>query len=102
MGEKIIHLKIEGIVQGVYYRQSTIEKAKEIGGIDGWVRNRSDASVELLAQGAEAKIDALVNWCRIGPSAAQVNAVEELPYTETEKAILPPITPQTFRKEATF
>lgn len=102
MTDKILHLRIEGIVQGVYYRQSTIDKAKEIKGLSGWVRNRSDASVEVLVSGATDKVDDLFSWCRQGPSAAEVTAVQDLGFDETDKATLPAIINGVFRKEATF
>ncbi len=95
----IIHLRIEGIVQGVFYRQSTVKKALEIGGISGWVRNRTDGSVEILAKGEELALEQLKNWCFIGSPASTVNSVEELSETTDN---LPKITEGSFRKESTF
>ena len=94
----IIHLRIEGIVQGVFYRQTIIKKAQQIGGISGWVRNRTDGSVELLAQGDENNLLALKNQCKIGSSSSVVTAVEELSVDDT--TALPPVIDGVFRKES--
>ena len=68
-------LAITGRVQGVGYRWWTRETATALG-LEGWVRNRRDGSVEILAIGETAAIDALQESCRQGPSAAVVLAVE--------------------------
>jgi acylphosphatase len=72
-----VYLRIRGRVQGVYFRQSTRERAIELG-LTGWVRNRRDGSVELVAEGDGNSLQALVNWCKIGPSMAEVTEVERL------------------------
>ncbi|MCE1249913.1 MAG: acylphosphatase [Comamonadaceae bacterium] len=69
------HLRIFGHVQGVYYRQSTIAQALQRG-LRGWVRNRSDGTVEALVCGPQAQVQALIDWAHQGPSAAQVERVE--------------------------
>jgi len=66
-----VHLKINGRVQGVYFRASTVAQAQHLG-VTGWVRNRPDGSLESVAEGSRAKIDELIAWCRRGPSGAQV------------------------------
>lgn len=66
---------VRGKVQGVWYRGWTIEQAIELG-LDGWVRNRADGSVEWVAAGSPSGIDALIARCRTGPSAARVDSVE--------------------------
>lgn len=75
---RTVHVRIEGRVQGVSYRAWTERKATELG-LNGWVRNRSDGSVEAVFQGAPATVDAMIDACRRGPSAAVVKnlAVEE-------------------------
>lgn len=75
---RTVHVRIEGRVQGVGYRAWTERKAKELG-LNGWVRNRSDGSVEAVFQGAPATVDAMIDACRRGPSAAVVKnlALEE-------------------------
>jgi acylphosphatase len=66
-----VHLKINGRVQGVYFRASTVAEAQHLG-VTGWVRNRPDGSLETVAEGSRAKIDEFIAWCRHGPSGAQV------------------------------
>ena len=64
-------LVITGLVQGVWYRESLRETAKGLG-VTGWVRNRSDGSVEAVIQGEPDAIDALIEWARRGPPQARV------------------------------
>jgi acylphosphatase len=70
-----VRLRISGLVQGVYYRQSTATEAARLG-LAGSVRNRPDGSVEVAAEGPRAAVEALVAWCRRGPPAARVEGVE--------------------------
>lgn len=69
------HLKIYGLVQGVYYRESLRAEA-ETCGVAGWVRNRRDGSVEAMLQGEDMAVAALIAWCRVGPGRARVERVE--------------------------
>ncbi|GAA3987927.1 hypothetical protein GCM10022279_08730 [Comamonas faecalis] len=71
-------LRIHGKVQGVGFRQSTVEVAQGLG-LRGWVRNRRDGSVEVLASGAEIDVQALITWAHGGPPAARVERVEVQP-----------------------
>jgi len=71
-------LRIEGRVQGVGYRWWVVETATALG-LEGWVRNRRDGSVEALAIGHPTGIAALAEACRQGPSHALVRAVERAP-----------------------
>ena len=66
---------VHGTVQGVWYRASTREQAVALG-LTGWVANRPDGSVQLVAEGPKAALDALLAWCRQGPPAAEVERVE--------------------------
>jgi acylphosphatase len=68
---RTVRLTITGRVQGVGYR-CWAERAALSLGISGWVRNRSDGSVELLATGDEDAVAALIEACRRGPRAAVV------------------------------
>jgi acylphosphatase len=69
---------IRGRVQGVWFRAWTAGEAQRLA-LDGWVRNRVDGSVEAVFQGPEAAVREMVELCRIGPPAARVDQVEELP-----------------------
>jgi acylphosphatase len=73
--KKRIHLIIKGRVQGVWFRASTQEKAMELG-LTGWVRNRRDGSVEVMAEGDAIKVEELKNWCYKGPRGAMVSQVD--------------------------
>jgi acylphosphatase len=66
-----ISITVSGKVQGVYYRQSTKEKAIALG-ITGSVKNLKDGSVYIIATGTKEQLDGLVAWCRQGPSKAKV------------------------------
>lgn len=73
-------IRIFGRVQGVGYRAWTAETAHRLG-IDGWVRNRIDGTVELVAVGPEDAVAALIQACRTGPQTARVDdiTIEETP-----------------------
>ena len=73
--QKTFSFKVSGIVQGVFFRQSTREQA-ELLGITGWVRNLPDGSVEGQATGEEAMLETLREWLRYGPIAATVLKLE--------------------------
>lgn len=68
-------LRVTGRVQGVWYRGWTVDQAVALG-VSGWVRNRRDDSVEILAAGPDEAVAALIERCRRGPPAAQVERVE--------------------------
>ncbi len=67
--------RVRGRVQGVWYRGSTQEEAVRLG-VTGWVRNLSDGSVELEAEGGSAGVEGLLRWCRSGPAMARVDSVD--------------------------
>lgn len=79
-----LHLQINGRVQGVGFRDATCVRARELG-LQGWVRNRRDGSVELLAIGSIAACTALQEWAHHGPAAAQVREIKVL---ETDPKLL--------------
>lgn len=68
-------IRVRGLVQGVWFRQSTADEARRLG-LEGWVRNLPDGSVEAEAQGTRREVEALVSWCWRGPPAARVEGVE--------------------------
>ncbi|NQT94255.1 MAG: acylphosphatase [Lentisphaerae bacterium] len=70
------HLVVGGRVQGVCFRMLTCEEAVRRG-ITGWVRNRSDGTVEIVAEGEADALRGFVGWCRAGPSHARVMDVDE-------------------------
>jgi len=75
---KTLHLEIHGRVQGVFFRDSMRREAQRLG-ITGWVRNRSDGSVEAAVQGDHAAVDAIVRWSHQGPRHARVERIEIWP-----------------------
>ncbi|MBP1924041.1 acylphosphatase [Halorubrum alkaliphilum] len=69
------HVYVSGRVQGVYYRASTRDAAREKG-VDGWVRNLDDGRVEAVFEGSESAVEAMVEWCHTGSRAADVADVD--------------------------
>jgi acylphosphatase len=65
---------VSGHVQGVFFRDSVQRLARQRG-VAGWVRNRSDGSLEAVFEGAAADVDDLVAFCRTGPRGANVESV---------------------------
>jgi acylphosphatase len=78
MARIAVRLIIKGCVQGVGYRWWARGEARRLR-LDGWVRNRQDGSVELVAAGPEADVEAMVEACWSGPPAAAVHVVERQP-----------------------
>jgi acylphosphatase len=72
---KTLHLIIHGRVQGVFYRDSMRHEAQRLS-VSGWVRNRDDGTVEAIAHGPSAAVDALVRWAHRGPEHARVERVD--------------------------
>lgn len=70
-----VHVKITGRVQGVGYRAWARRTASQLG-LSGWVRNRVNGQVELLAEGEKVALDAFLILCRQGPSWARVDRIE--------------------------
>ncbi|MBV9309496.1 MAG: acylphosphatase [Solirubrobacterales bacterium] len=66
---------VRGEVQGVFFRDSTQDRA-QAEDVSGWVRNRSDGAVEVVAEGAPDAVERMVDFCREGPGRAQVQDVE--------------------------
>lgn len=71
---KAVQARVVGRVQGVSFRWYTEERARTLG-VAGWVRNEPDGSVLLHAEGDDDAVDALLEWCRTGPSMARVSDV---------------------------
>ncbi|HEX8623524.1 MAG TPA: acylphosphatase [Allosphingosinicella sp.] len=68
-------VRIHGRVQGVFFRNWTADKARALA-VRGWVRNRRDGSVELMAYGADDAIEELIAACHTGPPAAKVERIQ--------------------------
>jgi len=68
------HVVVSGVVQGVWFRASTQQKAEELG-VKGWVRNTEDGCVEAVFEGDSRKVEDIVSWCRQGPPDAHVKDV---------------------------
>ncbi|HVU52675.1 MAG TPA: acylphosphatase [Polyangia bacterium] len=66
---------VRGRVQGVGFRASAAAEARRLG-LTGWVRNKLDGSVEVMAEGPDGDTDALLAWLRKGPSLAHVTSVD--------------------------
>jgi acylphosphatase len=75
MGQKRIHLVVRGRVQDVFFRASAQREARRLG-LTGWVRNRTDGAVELIAEGEEDQVKDLLAWAQHGPSTARVDKVD--------------------------
>jgi acylphosphatase len=73
---KRLRLRIRGRVQGVNFRYFARQEARRLG-VHGWVRNRPDGQVEVVAEDGPDAVAAFAAWCRRGPPAAQVEGVEE-------------------------
>jgi acylphosphatase len=71
-------VRVRGRVQGVGYRASCVRQAAALG-LDGWVRNRRDSSVELLLQGAPSMLAQMRDWLPHGVPQARVDSIEVAP-----------------------
>jgi len=69
------HVFVSGKVQGVYFRATTRDEARDLG-VDGWVRNLDDGRVEAVFEGPEPDVEAMVEFCHEGSEAARVDDVE--------------------------
>lgn len=74
MGNRRVHLRIRGLVQGVSFRASARDAAGRLG-LKGWVRNLSNGDVESIAEGEDKAVEQFVVWCHKGPPEADVDTV---------------------------
>ncbi len=79
---KRIHATVRGRVQGVGFRDFVSREARSLG-LAGWVRNCPDGSVEVVAEGAEARLERLAERLRTGPPMAAVASVDVRPERAT-------------------
>ena len=75
-------IRVTGIVQGVFFRAETRNEARALG-LHGYVRNRPDSSVEIVAEGTADAVADLITWCGQGPPLARVDKVEVSEQTPT-------------------
>jgi len=75
MTKSCVHVVISGLVQGVWFRTSTKNKAEQLG-ITGWVKNAHNGCVESVFEGDENTVQEMIDWCHIGPPHAEVKKVE--------------------------
>lgn len=73
----VLKLRVEGLVQGVGYRAWAAAVARPLG-LSGWVRNRSDGTVEALVSGSTEAVEAFVEACARGPAGARVTKIDLL------------------------
>ncbi|WP_410764781.1 acylphosphatase [Haloferax sp. DFSO60] len=78
------HVYVSGRVQGVYYRATTRDTAREHG-VDGWVKNLEDGRVEAVFEGPRESVESVVEWCYDGSPMARVEGVD-VDYTDPEGA----------------
>ncbi|MCE3283515.1 MAG: acylphosphatase [Chitinophagaceae bacterium] len=69
-----VHLLIKGKVQGVFYRASAKDVAKDLR-LSGWIRNTADGDVESMVTGDKDRVEEFVAWCKKGPARAAVTKV---------------------------
>jgi acylphosphatase len=72
---KRIHIYVNGLVQGVYFRYNTMIEAERLG-LKGWVRNLTDGRVEIVCEGSDESVDKLAVWCKTGPRGALVEGLD--------------------------
>jgi len=70
-----LRLRVEGFVQAVGYRNFAIAEANRLG-LDGWIRNRSDGTVELLVSGVQKIVEEFVGAAMRGPEGSRVKSVD--------------------------
>ncbi|PSP68105.1 acylphosphatase [Halobacteriales archaeon QH_8_67_27] len=69
------HVFVSGRVQGVFYRATTRDEARDRG-VDGWVKNLDDGRVEAVFEGPAGAVEEMVEWCHEGSARARVDDVE--------------------------
>jgi acylphosphatase len=72
--EERAHVFVSGRVQGVSFRDATRSQAEQLG-LSGWVRNTQDGQVEAVFEGDPDTVQQIIEWCKSGPSSADVEDV---------------------------
>ncbi len=78
---KHFNITVVGKVQGVFFRASTVETAKQLG-LTGFVRNLLDGNVYIEAEGDEKQLEEFVKWCHQGSTRAVVSKVDISEYIQ--------------------
>lgn len=78
-----VHLLIKGKVQGVFYRAAAKDVAEQLN-LSGWIRNTKEGDVEAMVTGDQDLINEFVEWCKKGPSRANVTKVEVTEKTDEQ------------------
>lgn len=82
MEKRRVAVKVKGRVQGVFFRQSTRERALSLQ-LTGWVRNLPDGDVEAVFEGSKQAIKEILIWCKQGPSSARVDDLQVINEEQT-------------------
>jgi acylphosphatase len=72
---KRAEVTVRGMVQGVFFRVETRDRARSLG-LSGWVTNAPDGTVRAAFEGDEERVESMVDWCRRGPGGAHVDEVD--------------------------
>ncbi|RAP30729.1 acylphosphatase [Candidatus Marinamargulisbacteria bacterium SCGC AG-343-D04] len=78
------NVRVWGHVQGVFFRQSALDKASEYG-LTGWVRNMADGSVQAVIQGSPEHCARMLDWFSIGPPASEVSTINHSKIASSEQ-----------------
>jgi acylphosphatase len=76
---KAVHVTVYGRVQGVGFR-AFVEREAQAAGLDGWVRNRREGTVEAVIAGEDAAVEQVLGALRQGPPASHVREVQAIPH----------------------
>jgi acylphosphatase len=79
---KRAEVTVRGMVQGVFFRVETRDRARSLG-LSGWVANARDGTVRAAFEGDEERVQSMIDWCGRGPSGAQVERVD-VEWTDAE------------------
>jgi acylphosphatase len=72
---KRAEVTVRGMVQGVFFRVETRDRARSLG-LSGWVTNAPDGTVRAAFEGDDERVESMVEWCRRGPSGARVDELD--------------------------
>ena len=89
MSERMVRVIVRGMVQGVGFR-AFVEDEASIFGLEGWVRNRRDGTVEAVLAGDAKAVDEMIAACRRGPETARIDDVAATPATADDLKLRKP------------